>query len=258
MLDIIDLSIFEFSEGVILLFSLCLVATLFLYRRNVKKIKKRAKERSSISVSVRKMKKEEKEKAIFTIFYIFALCLLTSAMFFQMKYYNSRASAYSEIIKIYEDVVKLKNEQTDIISTDCMLVIENSKAKMNDMESLAEDIRNNYYSLQADYENCQIERDDLKEELGRMPFIEAVKPFSESHTYDIKFFNCVDSSNGAINIIKDYGYNAYLRSVRVNCSALGMNCEGTGLHAIVIVEVPFEATGFFEPISPERFEDYGL
>jgi regulator of replication initiation timing len=258
MLNIVDLSLFEFFEYIALGFAVFTIAIFFLHRRNVKKIEKKAKKRSSISVSVRKMKKDDRATAITIISYTFIVCLLIFSMFFQFKYCNSRVGAYSEVIKNYEEIVKMKNEQTDMISTDCMLVIENSKSKLEDIDKIVEDIRNNYYSLQGDYANCQIERNNLKEELGKMPFIEAVKPFSENHTYDIRFFNCADFSLGAINIIRDYGYDAYLKTVKVNCSALGMNCEGTGLHAIVMVEVPFEATGFFEPISPKDFEAYGL
>jgi hypothetical protein len=253
MFNLLELSSYEFLQFLAVFF-IAITAFYFLaYIRNSRKLAKKTKGRTSVSFTVKKLKKKERMQIFSNLAFTFTLLFALYALHFQYQYYNNRASVYSSLVSNYEKLIQLKNEQTEAISTDCMNIIQNSEMKMEDIENLVQDIRLNYDSLQEKYADCQ-------EKLDNMPFLEAVKPFVENHTYDSHFFNCVDFSLGAVNILKDEGYNAFMRSVKVNCSSGRFGCkEGdNNRHAIVIVELPLEVTGTVMPITPEEFSDYGL
>jgi len=254
MFNLLELSSYEFLQFLAVFF-IAITAFYFLaYIRNSRKLAKKTKGRTSVSFTVKKLKKKERMQIFSNLAFTFTLLFALYALHFQYQYYNNRASVYSSLVSNYEKLIQLKNEQTEAISTDCMNIIQNSEMKMEDIENLVQDIRLNYDSLQENYSDCQ-------QKLDQISFIKAVEPFASNHTYDSHFFNCVDYSRGCVDIWTEMGYQAYTKSVRVDCSSGLFGCEkgDNNRHMIAMIEVPVECTSSYPfIIPPSEFYAYGL
>lgn len=254
MFNLLELSSYEFLQLLAVFFVVITALYLLAYIRYARKLAKKAKGRTSVSFTVKKIKKRERMQLFSNLAFTFTLIFALYALNFQYQYYSNRAGVYSSLLDDCDNLIQLKNEQTEAISTDCMNIIESSETKLADIDNLVQDIRLNYNSLQENYSDCQ-------QKLDQISFIKAVEPFASNHTYDAKLFNCVDYSKGCVDIWTEMGYQAYTKSVRVDCSSGMFGCEkgDNNRHMIAMIEVPVECTSSYPfIIPPSEFYAYGL
>jgi hypothetical protein len=92
-------------------------------------------------------------------------------------------------------------------------------------------------------------------------FLDIAKNVSESHTYDVYNYNCVDFSNDYVNNARKAGYMARTFHVRVNCKtemfSVGCAAFKSNSHMIAVVSLPIEPqSGKIIPV--EEYDDYGI
>jgi hypothetical protein len=203
-----------------------------------------------------KEKKKMKRERIFNTVIIFAL--LAEFTFFEL-YLAKTATNYKEMAENNMNLIIQKNAQINQISQSYLndtrdMQIDNLNA-ISDIEK-CHDMNMN---LSSQLIGELTEKECCEDNLKLMPFINITNQWSANLTYDTFNFNCMDFSNGAVDIIRSLGYDAYVKAVKVKCTEGTYGCtNGRAGHAIVMVEVPFEAVEGFSPISPNDFNTYGL
>jgi hypothetical protein len=240
-----------------LAYCLLLVYILVVYLIGIRKLKKRARGRTSLSISVRKLKKQAKWNAVGMAAQFLALIFAVLVVTIMAMHYQSYSDRLSVSINNYYDLVNSKNAQIDLISNECADMLAHSDAQNADLNWTAEKLKRDVRWLEDNYTSCLERNGELENIMNQMPFLAAGRDFVYNHTYDIKNFNCVDFSQGSVQTWRDMGYEAFTRAVRMNCS-LTYCPDGNNRHMIAFISIPVECSGGFHPIPPSDFPKYNL
>jgi hypothetical protein len=234
---------------------LCVIVVIYLSNR--RKLKKKAKGRASISMSVRLLKRKDKWNAIGTALNLLSVLMLFTVLIIMSMQYQHSIDKLAESINNYHALITMKNNEISLISNDCADMLEKGDARNEDLTWVAGKLRKDIKWLEDNYSSCLERNSELEDMMDNMPFLAAGEAFVGNHTYDKRDFNCVDYSNGCVDTWRKMGYNAYTRTVRVNCSQLYCP-DGNNRHMIAIIEIPMECSGSFSPIPTSEFPKYNL
>lgn len=207
---------------------------------------------------IRNKKAIRLRKIINTSVFFSEAFLIIFIFLFITSYYANLVDKYREIAVDNLEMVNYYKGQLNDVSAECLEMLTNNSEAVRSCKSALDNCEAEKIEYYVNYSSCSVEKWILEEQLKSMPFIDVAEDFVSKHEYDRRNFNCLDFSMGAVNAWRDMGYNAHVRYVKLDCDKLDWGCEGIQRHAIAIIELPVEVTGFVMPIKPEDFEGYGL
>lgn len=191
------------------------------------------------------------------------LNILMLAFLFVMLYYHS--ISYNKLVKTVDLDNRILAAKSDKISELGMELgdQETNNAFLTEriiaLETEIEYYREESERFKSDYDQLyDFEGRYMENDFG---FLDIAKNVSESHTYDVYNYNCVDFSNDFVNEERKAGYMARTLHVRVNCKtemfSVGCAAFKSNHHMIAVISLPIEPqSGKIIPVA--EYDDYGI